>query len=66
MNVISVDWGLGAPFPLYFNATANTRLVGRQTCILIKLIRKVFYQNVWSDNFNIHCIGHSLGGMCVN
>lgn len=62
VNVITVDWGNGAVFPLYLNASANTRLVGRETCLLIKQIRKAFYQDIWSHDFNIHCIGHSLGG----
>ena len=60
--MITVDWSIGAQFPLYLNASANTRLVGRETCLLVKLIRKVFYRDLWSQDFNIHCIGHSLGG----
>ncbi len=60
--MITVDWGIGAVFPLYNNASSNTRIVARQTCLLVKMIRKVFYQDMWSKDFNIHCIGHSLGG----
>ena len=49
--MITVDWNFGAKFPLYLNASANTRLVGRETCLLIKLIRKVFYRDTWSPDF---------------
>ena len=59
--MIVVDWGNGATFPLYFNATANTRLVGMQTCLLLKTIRRAFYDDYWTRQFSIHCIGHSLG-----
>jgi|688.fasta_scaffold1866476_1 hypothetical protein len=62
-NVIIVDWKLGAEFPNYFNASSNTRLVGVQLCLLTKLIRKVFYGDAWASEFNIHCTGHSLGGI---
>lgn len=61
VNLITVDWGIGAAMPFYFNATANTRLVGVETCLLIKAIRRIFYDDVWSNKLNIHCIGHSLG-----
>ena len=44
----------------YPNSTANTRLVGKQTGLLVNAIRDVFYNsNPW--NLKIHCIGHSLG-----
>jgi hypothetical protein len=61
VNLITVDWGIGAALPFYFNATANTRLVGVETCLVIKAIRKIFYGDTWSNKLNIHCIGHSLG-----
>lgn len=60
VNVIVVDWGAGAEFPLYNNASSNTRLVGRQVCLLVKAVQKVFYESQPSD-LKIHCIGHSLG-----
>ena len=62
VNVVIVDWKLGAEFPNYFNASSNIRLVGAQLCILTKMIRKIFYEDAWTNEFNIHCIGHSLGG----
>lgn len=59
-NVIIVDWGLGAQMPFYNNATANTRLVGKQTCLLIKDLLNVYFDSDWRK-IHIYCIGHSLG-----
>lgn len=59
-NVIVVAWGNGATFPLYNNASTNTRLVGKQVGILVNKIRsQLFASNPRS--LNVHCIGHSLG-----
>ena len=52
-----VDWGPGAIFPFYADASANTRLVGRQICLVIKAIRKLYYANIWDKDLNVHCIG---------
>ena len=35
MNILVVAWGNGSAFPLYNNATANIRLVGKQTGLVI-------------------------------
>nr|XP_027204822.1 pancreatic triacylglycerol lipase-like [Dermatophagoides pteronyssinus] len=58
LNVISVDWMLGAS-PPYSQAVANTRLVGAMIAHLIKIIQKS-YPNQFPSN-RIHIIGHSLG-----
>ncbi|XP_069127566.1 pancreatic triacylglycerol lipase-like [Argopecten irradians] len=56
MNVIVVDWGHGAGIP-YAQATANTRVVGAQTGLLIlKLI-----STTSATAARMHVIGHSLG-----
>ena len=60
VNVFAVDWGLGAPFPLYNNASTNTRLVGRQVGLFINLIREKYYASN-PKALKVHCIGHSLG-----
>jgi hypothetical protein len=60
VNVFVVDWGEGAPFPLYLNASTNTRLVGRQVGIFINLIREKYLASN-PKSLNVHCIGHSLG-----
>jgi hypothetical protein len=51
--VLLVDWGMGAKFPLYANAAANTRLVGKQIGLLVQKLRELkglSYEKV-------HCIG---------
>ena len=44
---------------------ANTRLVGKQTGLIVDLIRRIFYSvaknKTASELLNVHCIGHSLG-----
>lgn len=55
-----VGWGNGSSFPLYNNATANIRVVGRELGLLINLIRDVLF-DANPKSLNIHCIGHSLG-----
>ncbi|KAK7115671.1 pancreatic lipase-related protein 2-like [Littorina saxatilis] len=52
-NVIAVDWRKGAKGPNYFQAAANTRVVGAQIATLIKTLGV--------DPANVHLIGHSLG-----
>ncbi|CAF0991636.1 unnamed protein product [Rotaria magnacalcarata] len=56
-DVIVVDWGNGAKFPLYPNAVANIRLVGRQVGLLLKKLHDL--KGISYDR--MHCIGHSLG-----
>ncbi|CAF0756734.1 unnamed protein product [Rotaria sordida] len=56
-DVLIVDWGHGAKFPLYTNAASNTRLVGKQIGLLLQKLHNMkgfAYEK-------IHCIGHSLG-----
>ena len=52
-NVIEVNWEKGAKFPNYFQAVANTRVVGAQIATLIKTLGV--------DVGRVHLIGHSLG-----
>ncbi|XP_071118191.1 pancreatic lipase-related protein 2-like [Haliotis cracherodii] len=56
MNVIIVDWGIGAALP-YGQASANTRLVGAQVGQLMNYI----LNNTNSESVHFHIIGHSLG-----
>jgi hypothetical protein len=56
LNIVVVDWGAGAKFPHYMQATANSRLVGRLTNILIHHMVEM-----GSDTGTMHLIGHSLG-----
>ena len=53
-------WGDGAVFPLYNNATSNTRVVGREIGLIVSRIREVFFP-MYPNELNVHCIGHSLG-----
>ncbi|XP_046330810.2 pancreatic lipase-related protein 2-like [Haliotis rufescens] len=55
-NVIVVDWGVGAVFPDYAQAVANTRLVGAQLKALIDLLI-----GAGLSLEDLHLIGHSLG-----
>jgi pancreatic lipase-related protein 1 len=59
-NVIIVDWNYGARAPFYSNATANTRMIGKQTCLLVKDILDIYYDSNWKKA-HIYCVGHSLG-----
>ena len=56
INVIIVDWTKGNFFP-YSQATANTRVVGRD---IAKVINSFIIKNILNAN-NCHIIGHSLG-----
>lgn len=54
--MILVDWGNGAKGPIYPNAAANTRLVGRQIGLLLEKIQKA--KKLSYDK--VHCIGGYL------
>lgn len=54
-NVVTVDWEEGARGN-YFQAAANTRVVGAQLATLINTLGQVGV-----DNRRVHLIGHSLG-----
>ena len=60
VNVIVVAWGNGAAFPHYINASSNIRVVGREISVLTLKMATIFYPS-GTDQFKIHCIGHSLG-----
>ena len=55
-----MDWSRGARGPNYFQATANTRVVGAQTATLIKTL-----EEVGVDLADVHIIGHSLGAQAA-
>ncbi|KAH9523411.1 hypothetical protein Btru_039960 [Bulinus truncatus] len=57
MNVVLVDWQQGAKGPNYYQATANTRVVGSMIGRLIQDMHS-FTQ---ADFGHFHLIGHSLG-----
>uniref|UniRef100_A0A182LRX2 Lipase domain-containing protein n=1 Tax=Anopheles culicifacies TaxID=139723 RepID=A0A182LRX2_9DIPT len=56
-TVICVDWENGAKLPNYVRAAANTRLVGRQLALLLRLLRT--HNGLWLSR--VHLIGFSLG-----
>lgn len=53
MNVIVVDWRVGAAGPNYHNAAQNTRVTARKL--------SEFLEESQLDQSKVHCIGHSLG-----
>ncbi|KAF8791254.1 Pancreatic triacylglycerol lipase like protein [Argiope bruennichi] len=55
-NIIIVDWS-GGNKPPYYQATANTRVVGAEIDLLIKALEK----HLKLKRSNMHIIGHSLG-----
>ena len=59
-NVLIVAWGEGCIYPLYNNASANIRVVGKELSLLVKSIRNIFYPKN-PNQLKVHCIGHSLG-----
>ncbi|XP_058063375.1 pancreatic triacylglycerol lipase [Anopheles bellator] len=56
-TVICVDWENGAKLPNYVRAAANTRLVGRQLALLLRLLRT----HNRLQPARVHLIGFSLG-----
>ncbi|XP_025077770.1 pancreatic lipase-related protein 2-like [Pomacea canaliculata] len=56
VNIIAVDWKQGAQGPNFFQATANTRVVGNYIATLILLLEKLGV-----PMSAVHVIGHSLG-----
>lgn len=56
-TVICVDWENGAKLPNYVRAAANTRLVGRQLALLLRLLR--LHNGLRPSR--VHLIGFSLG-----
>ncbi|XP_032791095.2 pancreatic lipase-related protein 2 [Daphnia magna] len=55
-NVIGVHWG-GGSFAIYFQAHANTRLVGLEIALLVNtMVEKLDVKAA-----DVHLIGHSLG-----
>ncbi|XP_021343703.1 pancreatic lipase-related protein 2-like [Mizuhopecten yessoensis] len=56
MNVVVVAWGAGATFPDYFQAVANTRMVGTQVRLMID---QMVLTGARLTDF--HLVGHSLG-----
>uniref|UniRef100_A0A182SUS0 Lipase domain-containing protein n=1 Tax=Anopheles maculatus TaxID=74869 RepID=A0A182SUS0_9DIPT len=56
-TVICVDWENGAKLPNYVRAAANTRLVGRQLALLLRLLRTHNELRL----SRVHLIGFSLG-----
>lgn len=56
VNVIVVDWAAGARGPNYFQAVANTRVVGAEVAYLIQTA-----ESLGQPAGRFHVIGHSLG-----
>lgn len=57
-----MGWEDGAKAPYYTQAAANIRVVARQINLLLDLINS----NHSPSDFDIHCIGHSLGEIKKN
>ncbi|XP_054708915.1 pancreatic lipase-related protein 2-like [Uloborus diversus] len=55
-NVIIVDWS-GGNKPPYYQATANTRVVGAEVALMVQTLEK--YKGIKRED--CHIIGHSLG-----
>jgi alpha-beta hydrolase superfamily lysophospholipase len=55
--VITVDWSKGAEELNYFQAVADTRLVGAEIARLLNAVKEVAHIMPGS----VHIIGHSLG-----
>jgi len=55
-NVIRVNWG-GGSLPMYFQASANTRVVGLEIGYLVNWLTDQY----GVDPLTVHLIGHSLG-----
>ncbi|GFU39335.1 pancreatic triacylglycerol lipase [Nephila pilipes] len=55
-NIIIVDWS-GGNKPPYYQATANTRVVGAEIELMVKALEK----NAGLKRSEMHIIGHSLG-----
>ncbi|KAK0069901.1 pancreatic triacylglycerol lipase-like isoform X1 [Biomphalaria pfeifferi] len=57
LNVIAVDWQQGAKGPNYYQAAANTRMVGSMVARLIQDLHSFGQAGIG----NFHLVGHSLG-----
>ena len=57
LNVIAVDWSKGADNINYFQAAANTRVVG---AVIAKMMEILHNQNGAAYS-KMHVVGHSLG-----
>ncbi|KAK3089709.1 hypothetical protein FSP39_005811 [Pinctada imbricata] len=57
MNVIAVDWSKGADYINYFQAAANTRVVG---AVIAKMMEGL-HSTAHAAYSNMHVVGHSLG-----
>lgn len=63
VNVIQAVWKLGASRLLYWQAAANTRIVGRQIAIFLHYVAKMYGTSLHDQRFldKIQLVGHSLG-----
>ncbi|GFX52407.1 pancreatic lipase-related protein 2 [Trichonephila clavipes] len=57
LNVIIIDWSLGARVPYYVAAAVNSELVGAQAAVLYYFIR----DNLGIKEKDLHVVGFSLG-----
>ncbi|GFS65746.1 endothelial lipase [Trichonephila inaurata madagascariensis] len=57
LNVIIIDWSLGARVPYYVAAAVNSELVGAQAAVLYYFIR----DNIGIKEKDLHVVGFSLG-----
>lgn len=56
-NVFAVDWSYSSMSPVYYQAAAETRVVGLQIAYFIQRLVNTTNATV----ADMHCIGHSLG-----
>ncbi|GFQ76059.1 pancreatic lipase-related protein 2 [Trichonephila clavata] len=57
LNVIIIDWSLGARVPYYVAAAVNSELVGAQAAVLYYFIK----DNIGIKEKDLHVVGFSLG-----
>lgn len=61
VNIMIVDWSLGARVPYYIQAAVNSELVGAQTAVMYYFIK----DNLGIQEKDLHLIGFSLGAQVV-
>lgn len=61
VNVIAVDWSLGARVPYYIQAAVNSELVGAEIAVLYYIIK----DKMGIQEKDLHLVGFSLGAQVV-
>lgn len=61
VNVIAVDWSVGARLPYYIQGAVNTELVGAEMALMFYFIK----DKLGILEKDLHCIGFSLGAQVM-